>query len=106
MDANGNGHLTKTRSESHSVLIQDDDNNNDNETVVGGESVRSSRCSSLAWSDAATDCIKTADQFRSLERRSSVENFGQFGFLVPALALFPHADGVGTGIDVIIVYSF
>lgn len=34
------------------------------------------------------------EKFRSLKRRSSVENFGQFGFLVPALALFPQADGV------------
>lgn len=34
------------------------------------------------------------ERFRGLKRRSSVENFGQFGFLVPALALFPQADGV------------
>ena len=32
--------------------------------------------------------------FRALKRRSSVENFGQFGFLTPALALVPVADGV------------
>lgn len=38
--------------------------------------------------------LRTGEKFRTLKRRSSVENFGQFGFLVPALALFPQADGV------------
>jgi hypothetical protein len=95
MDACGNGELIKSRSESHTVLIRDDDNNV-NEAIVGEESIRSSRCSSVAWSDTAVssnDSDKNG-RFRGLERRSSVENFGQFGFLVPALALFPLADGV------------
>ena len=53
-----------------------------------------SRSSSIAWSTRSSITPKTAEKFRSLKRRSSVENFGQFGFLVPALALFPQADGV------------
>ena len=82
------------KSESATVLIEE---NNDVESKVEGDSIRSSRCSSIAWSDSVSTAFKAftkGDQFRGLERRSSVENFGQFGFLVPALALCPHADGV------------
>lgn len=32
--------------------------------------------------------------FRSLDRRSSIENFGLFGLLTPLLALVPHVNGV------------
>ncbi|KXJ23857.1 hypothetical protein AC249_AIPGENE15428 [Exaiptasia diaphana] len=77
------------KSHSATVLIQENDD-------VDGESIRSSRCSSIAWSESVATVTKgfgKGDQFRGLKRRSSVENFGQFGFLVPALALCPHADG-------------
>lgn len=94
-----NGELSKTKSESATVLIQvnDQDGDDDFESKAEEQSVRSSRCSSVAWSENVATIFKAynkGDQFRGLERRSSVENFGQFGFLVPALALCPHADGV------------
>jgi len=94
--------LTKSKSESATVLIQEEDDvdycKSDEQDSV--RSVRSSRRSSPVWAENISNVFKAyykeADQFRGLERRSSVENFGQFGFLVPALALFPHADGVST----------
>lgn len=67
----------------------------DSENAVEGKP----RSSSIAWSmrsSIANQLQRTREKFRSLKRRSSVENFGQFGFLVPALALFPQADGVST----------
>ena len=93
------GELIKSKSESVTVLIQDkEEDDGDVESKVEGESIRASRCSSLAWSESVAATIKDfgnkGGKFRGLERRSSVENFGQFGFLVPALALFPLADGV------------
>lgn len=62
-----------------------DVNGNDSDVEVS----QKSRTSSVAWSISGQ-----AEKFRTLKRRSSVENFGQFGFLVPALALVPRADGV------------
>lgn len=54
-----------------------------------------SRSSSVPCSaQTSLSNLRTGEKFRTLKRRSSVENFGQFGFLVPALALFPQADGV------------
>lgn len=50
--------------------------------------------SSIAWSSTPSLNQRSTEKFRSLKRRSSVENFGQFGFLVPALSLVPQADGV------------
>lgn len=83
------------RSTSVTILV-------DNETPVASDVVgEKSRSSSVAWSAAGDGCsmaslqrTRDKEKFRSLKRRSSVENFGQFGFLVPALALFPQADGV------------
>ena len=71
----------------------------ENEKPIASEDVveEKSRSSSIAWSTRsliANQLQRTREKFRSLKRRSSVENFGQFGFLVPALALFPQADGV------------
>lgn len=83
------------KNHSATVLIQENDE--DVESRIEGESNRTSRCSSIAWSESVATTLKgynKGDQFRGLKRRSSVENFGQFGFLVPALALCPHADGV------------
>ena len=64
-------------------------------TEEANESDGKSRTSSIAWSSSPSLNQRSAEKFRSLKRRSSVENFGQFGFLVPALSLVPHADGVG-----------
>lgn len=79
------------RNNSVTVLVE-------NEKPVASEDVveGKSRSSSIAWSLTQTllSNQRSREKFRSLERRSSVENFGQFGFLVPALALFPQADGV------------
>ena len=67
----------------------------ENERPVATDEVEEkSRSSSLAWSTQGSMSMRLGEKFRSLTRRSSVENFGQFGFLVPALALFPQADGV------------
>ncbi|XP_022782429.1 two pore calcium channel protein 1A-like [Stylophora pistillata] len=62
-------------------------------TEEANESDGKSRTSSIAWSSSPSLNQRSAEKFRSLKRRSSVENFGQFGFLVPALSLVPHADG-------------
>lgn len=79
-------------SNSVTVLIENaDEKPQASEDVVEGKS----RSSSIAWStQSSITSPRTREKFRSLKRRSSVENFGQFGFLVPALALFPQADGV------------
>ncbi|XP_020600705.1 two pore calcium channel protein 1B-like isoform X2 [Orbicella faveolata] len=79
------------KSNSVTVLVE-------NEKPIASEDVveDKSRSSSIAWStrsSIANQLQRTREKFRSLKRRSSVENFGQFGFLVPALALFPQADG-------------
>ena len=80
------------KSNSVTVLVENE-KPIDSEDVVEGNS----RSSSVAWSSSiANQLQRTREKFRSLKRRSSVENFGQFGFLVPALALFPQADGVST----------
>lgn len=75
----------------------------ENETPIVSEDAvdeGKSRSSSIAWSSATSLNQRCPEKFRSLERRSSVENFGQFGFLVPALALFPQADGVSINVIV------
>lgn len=82
------------KSSSVTVLVE-------NEIPIASEDAveGKSRSSSIAWStrsSIANQLQRTREKFRSLKRRSSVENFGQFGFLVPALALFPQADGVST----------
>jgi len=79
------------RSTSVTILVE-------NESPDGNDAVveEKSRSSSIAWSNGGSisSLQRTVrEKFRSLKRRSSVENFGQFGFLVPALALFPQADG-------------
>lgn len=82
------------KSNSVTVLVENE-KPIDSEDVVEGKP----RSSSIAWStrsSTANQLQRTREKFRSLKRRSSVENFGQFGFLVPALALFPQADGVST----------
>lgn len=79
------------KSNSVTVLVENE-KPIDSEDVVEGKP----RSSSIAWSTIANQLQRTREKFRSLKRRSSVENFGQFGFLVPALALFPQADGVST----------
>lgn len=82
------------KSNSVTVLVENE-KPIDSEDVVEGKP----RSSSIAWStrsSIANQLQRTREKFRSLKRRSSVENFGQFGFLVPALALFPQADGVST----------
>lgn len=88
------------KTQSTTILI----NENQEDVSSTVESVRSSRCSSIVWSDSVASTVKASkgDQFRGLERRSSVENFGQFGFLVPALALCPRADGVSRISNVIV----
>lgn len=79
------------RSTSVTILV-------DSETSVAPDEdvAERSRSSSTVCSNRAsiTSIQRNREQFRSLKRRSSVENFGQFGFLVPALALYPQADGV------------
>ena len=77
------------RSTSITILVE-------NERPVATDEVeQKSRSSSLVWSNhGSMSNMRIGEKFRSLKRRSSVENFGQFGFLVPALALFPQADGV------------
>lgn len=80
------------RSTSVTILVENE-SPDENDAVVEEKS----RSSSIAWSTGGSisSLQQTArEKFRSLKRRSSVENFGQFGFLVPALALFPQADGV------------
>ena len=81
----------RTRTTSFTVLLE-----SEGPAVANDDTVEKSRSSSDAGSDK--DSIPRVQgiraKFRSLKRRSSVENFGQFGFLVPALALFPQADGV------------
>ncbi|KAL9958922.1 hypothetical protein ACROYT_G035999 [Oculina patagonica] len=78
------------KSNSVTVLIENaDEKPQALEDAVEGKS----RSSSIAWSTRSSIANRTREKFRSLKRRSSVENFGQFGFLVPALALFPQADG-------------
>lgn len=81
---------------STSVTILVDSESPGENHVATDEVAEKSRSSSVAWShrDSITSLQRTREKFRSLKRRSSVENFGQFGFLVPALALFPQADGV------------
>lgn len=80
----------RTRTTSFTVLLE-----SEGPAVANDDTVEKSRSSSDAGSDK--DSIPRVQgiraKFRSLKRRSSVENFGQFGFLVPALALFPQADG-------------
>ena len=77
------------RSTSVTILVDD-------ENHIATDEVAEKSRSSIAWSngDSTSSLQRTREKFRSLKRRSSVENFGQFGFLVPALALFPQADGV------------
>ena len=81
---------------STSVTILVDSESPGENHVATDEVAEKSRSSSVAWSNRAsiTSLQRTREKFRSLKRRTSVENFGQFGFLVPALALFPQADGV------------
>ena len=87
------------KSNSVTVLIENANEKPLTEDVVEGKS----RSSSIAWSTRSSIASqRTREKFRSLKRRSSVENFGQFGLLVPALALFPQADGVS--ITLFIVY--
>ena len=66
--------------------------------VTSDASEERSRCSFRARSSSTGNTIpnlqRTRQKCRSLIRRTSVENFGQLGFLVPALTLFPQADGV------------
>ncbi|XP_048579901.1 sodium channel protein type 11 subunit alpha isoform X2 [Nematostella vectensis] len=90
MDTNGNDYqLDKTKTQG--LVNEAGDFFSEHDM---GRSPKSSRCSSVAWSDIEQGCSpRLSSKFRGLERRSSVENFGQFGFLVPALALLPHADG-------------
>lgn len=99
--------LTQTKSESTTILIRDEEDDvADCKLAEEQQSVRSSRRSSSAWSENISNVFKAyykEDKFRGLERRSSVENFGQFGFLVPALALCPHADGVSICFNRIII---
>lgn len=63
------------------------------------ENIENGQHSSIAFSIASNPFTqglesRTGSQFRSFKRRSSTENFGQFGLLTPALALCPFADGV------------
>ena len=53
-----------------------------------------SRSSIVSWLGFNQD--KHLFPKRSFERRPSIENFGRIGFIVPALALVPKADGVST----------
>ena len=82
------------KSSSVTVLVEHE------KPIASGDVIEGkSRSSSIAWSTRssfANHLQRTREKFRSLKRRSSVENFGQFGFLVPALALFPQAEGVST----------
>ena len=82
------------KSNSVTILVENE------KPIASEDSVEGkSRSSSIAWStrsSIANQLQRTREKFRSLKRRTSVENFGQFGFLVPALALFPQADGVST----------
>ena len=81
------------KSSSVTVLVEHE------KPIASGDVIEGKSRSSIAWSTRSSisnQLQRTREKFRSLKRRSSVENFGQFGFLVPALALFPQADGVST----------
>ena len=77
---------------SDTVLIVEEENKEEQENN------EKSRHSSIAWSIGSNpfSIEYRTGGFRSFKRRSSTENFGQFGLLTPALALFPLADGVST----------
>ena len=81
----------RSRTTSVTVLLDSEAPRADNDEIVEIPRPSSTTCCD-AHSIPRVQGIQ--EKFRSLKRRSSVENFGQFGFLVPALALFPQADGV------------
>ena len=91
MAENETSQVTDERTTSFTVLLD-----SEAPPAANDEIVEIPRPSSTTCSDANSipRVQGIQEKFRSLKRRSSVENFGQFGFLVPALALFPQADGV------------
>ena len=94
---NGNGVSGDT------VLIVEEEEDQKNEqscivNVKGITEAEHGRQSSIACSVGSNSLraeIRNG-RFRTFKRRSSMENFGQFGLLTPALALCPLADGVST----------